>query len=213
LAFTLQLFSAQIKFEKGYLITNDGERKEILIKNKDWLNNPTEFTYKIAESTEELVGNTTNVKEFQIYGYDKLVRYKGKIDISASDLQSLSNKQEPEWAEKEVFLYEISSGKKKLYSFYEYNNSKFFYADENGEITPLIYKEYIPNNTNSVYTNETYKNQLKKLFADNAMLSKSAEKTEYQKEKLIKLFNQYNNVSTEEQKEQLVKRKKTNFNL
>ena len=213
LAFTLQLFSAQIKFEKGYLITNNGERKEILIKNKDWLNNPTEFTYKIAESTEELVGNTTNVKEFQIYGYDKLVRYKGKIDISASDLQSLSNKQEPEWAEKEVFLYEISSGKKKLYSFYEYNNSKFFYADENGEIIPLIYKEYIPNNTNSVYTNETYKNQLKKLFADNAMVSKSAEKTEYQKEKLIKLFNQYNNVSTEEQKEQLVKRKKTNFNL
>ena len=52
LAFTLQLFSAQIKFEKGYLITNNGERKEILIKNKDWLNNPTEFTYKIAESTE-----------------------------------------------------------------------------------------------------------------------------------------------------------------
>ena len=155
LVFSLQFISAQIKFEKGYLITNDGERKEVLIKNKDWLNNPTEFTYKIAESTEEITGNIANVKEFQVYGYNKLVRYKGKVDVSANNLQNLSNKEEPEWTEKEVFLYEIGSGKKKLYSFYEYNNSKFFYDDENGEITPLIFKEYIPNNTNSVYTNET----------------------------------------------------------
>lgn len=213
LIFTLQFISAQIKFEKGYLITNDGEKKEVLIKNKDWLNNPTEFTYKIAESTEELTGNTTNVKEFQVYGYDKLVKYKGKVDASANILHNLSNNEEPEWIEKDIFLYEISSGKKRLYSYYESNNSKFFYADENGEITPLIYKEYIPNNTNSVYTNETYKNQLKKLFADDAVVSKSAEKTEYQKEKLVKLFNQYNNISTEDQKQKFVKRKQTNFNL
>ena len=213
LAFTLQLFSAQIKFEKGYLITNDGERKEVLIKNKDWLNNPTEFTYKIAESTEEITGNIANVKEFQVYGYNKLVRYKGKVDVSANNLQNLSNKEEPEWTEKEVFLYEIGSGKKKLYSFYEYNNSKFFYDDENGEITPLIFKEYIPNNTNSVYTNETYKNQLKKIFADDATVLKSVEKTEYEKEKLVKIFNQYNKIATDKNKEKFEKRKRTNLNL
>jgi hypothetical protein len=213
LIFTLQFISAQIKFEKGYLITNDGEKKEVLIKNKDWLNNPTEFTYKIAESTEELTGNTTNVKEFQVYGYDKLVKYKGKVDASANILHNLSNNEEPEWIEKDIFLYEISSGKKRLYSYYESNNSKFFYADENGEITPLIYKEYIPNNTNSVYTNETYKNQLKKLFADDAVVSKSAEKTDYEKEKLVKLFNQYNNISTDKNKEKFEKRKRTNLNL
>ena len=213
LAFAIQFISAQIKFEKGYLITNDGERKEVLIKNKDWLNNPTEFNYKFTESSEELIGNTANVKEFQVYGYDKLVRYKGKIDASANNLQNLSNKEEPEWTEKEVFLYEIGSGKKKLYSFYEYNNGKFFYADENGEITPLIFKEYMPNNTNSVYTNETYKNQLKKLFADDAAVLKSVEKTEYEKEKLVKLFNQYNNISTDKNKEKFEKRKRTNLNL
>ena len=89
LVFSLQFISAQIKFEKGYLITNDGERKEVLIKNKDWLNNPTEFTYKIAESTEEITGNIANVKEFQVYGYNKLVRYKGKVDVSANNLQNL----------------------------------------------------------------------------------------------------------------------------
>ena len=35
----------QIKYEKGYFINNENKKIECLIKNKDWKNNPSEFSY------------------------------------------------------------------------------------------------------------------------------------------------------------------------
>ena len=35
--------SAQINFEKGYYISNSGEKTECFIKNIDWMNNPVSF--------------------------------------------------------------------------------------------------------------------------------------------------------------------------
>ena len=38
---------SQIRFEKGYFITNTGEHYEVLIKNVDWKNNPSAIDYKL----------------------------------------------------------------------------------------------------------------------------------------------------------------------
>jgi hypothetical protein len=184
-----------------------------LIKNNDWLNNPSEFIYKTSETAPETIGKTTEVKEFQVYGYDKLVSYHGKIDYSSNDLQNLSTVKTPEWKEKKVFLYEHSTGKKKLYSYYEANFTRFFYADENGQITPLVYKEYTPKNNNSLYVNEEYKSQLKTIFADRPDLDQAIENLEYQKNDLVKIFNTYNNINPKDQPKDTQKRKRTNFNL
>ena len=43
------LLQAQTKFEKGYFVDNSGQRTEVLIKNLDWKNNPTEFEFKKNE--------------------------------------------------------------------------------------------------------------------------------------------------------------------
>ena len=39
----------QIRFEKGYFITNYGKRIDCFIKDIDWKNNPTKFDYKLNE--------------------------------------------------------------------------------------------------------------------------------------------------------------------
>ena len=60
LTLTTVLFStflfAQINFEKGYIITERGNRLEVFIKNEDWKNNPTSIDYKNSlESDKESI--------------------------------------------------------------------------------------------------------------------------------------------------------------
>ena len=58
----------QITFEKGYLIDNQGNRKEILIHNRDWKSNPTDFTWKNSQSAPTEVSGLNEVREFGIEG-------------------------------------------------------------------------------------------------------------------------------------------------
>ncbi|MGI9525792.1 MAG: hypothetical protein ACR2MS_01635 [Weeksellaceae bacterium] len=37
---------AQITFQSGYIVNNQGQKSEVWIKNIDWINNPTSITYK-----------------------------------------------------------------------------------------------------------------------------------------------------------------------
>ena len=44
--------NAQVNFDKGYFIDNNGQKTECLIKNADRGNNPSSFEYKLSESSE-----------------------------------------------------------------------------------------------------------------------------------------------------------------
>ena len=66
LIFSSASFS-QINFEKGYIIDKNNNKSECLIKNKDWLGNPTEFEYKLNQNSEIIIGNLNSIKDFLIY--------------------------------------------------------------------------------------------------------------------------------------------------
>lgn len=202
---TLALWS-QLKFEKGYFIDNQEKKHEVLIKNIDWLENPTSFKYKTEENSEEKTATVDDVKEFQVFGYNKLVRYTGKINVYNSDLQSLSSSPEPDLRDTSIFLYQLSTGKKNLYSYFKKGIQNFFYSDESGEIKILIYKEYNPDgNTFLLARNDKYKKQLNDIFSDDAASLKMVKSTEYTDSSLIKVFNLYNQVSNEQNKFSLEK--------
>ncbi|MFC2127619.1 outer membrane beta-barrel protein [Bacteroidota bacterium] len=57
---------AQTIFEKGYDIDNDSKKVDCFIINKDWLNNPTEFNYKLVENSPQNTTAIKSVKEFEI---------------------------------------------------------------------------------------------------------------------------------------------------
>lgn len=190
---------SQLSYEKGYFIDNENQKHEVLIKNIDWLENPKSFKYKETDNGEEKTADTKTVKEFQVFGYNKLVRYTGKINVSSSDLQNLSFSKEPELIDKTVFLYEISTGEKKLYSYFEKGIQNFFYSDENGDIKLLIFKEFHPNGDDYLISyNEKYKEQLMSIFSDNLSIKKLIEQTEYSNSSLLRIFNKYNKVSAKE---------------
>ena len=83
---------AQIKFESGYFITNDGKQTLCLIKNTDWKNNPKKFLYKTAEGYKPLTEKIENVKEFCIYSYAKFRRFNVDIDRSTEEVGHISER-------------------------------------------------------------------------------------------------------------------------
>ncbi|GGP04502.1 hypothetical protein GCM10010992_17210 [Cloacibacterium rupense] len=195
---TVALWS-QLKFEKGYFIDNQEKRHEVLIKNFDWLKNPTTFKYKTEENAEEKTATVDDVKEFQVFGYNKLIRYTGKINVYKNNLDNLSYSPEPDFRDAKIFLYQLSTGKKNLYSYFSNEIQNFFYSDESGEIKILIYKIYNPEgNTSLLAINDKYKSQLNNIFSDNEAALKMVKSTEYIDSDLIKIFNKYNQVTSEQ---------------
>lgn len=98
------LLQAQTKFEKGYFVDNSGKRSDVLIKNMDWKNNPTEFEFKTDESSAIEKETIANIQEFGVDNEQKYVRKIVQIDTSSDQLNSLSNESKPTFTEKTVFL-------------------------------------------------------------------------------------------------------------
>ncbi|MDR6463049.1 outer membrane beta-barrel protein [Chryseobacterium sediminis] len=195
LSFCIALICAQIKFEKGYIINSNNVKKEVLIKNQGWANNPNSFIYKADEKSEESTGTFSTVKEFGIYNDVKYVAYSGDIDYSSDNTGDLSSNKEPEFKKTSVFLKEIVTGNKKLYSYQGQNVIRYFYSDSdsNFSIQPLIYKKYFFNGNNlQVATNEEYIDQLKTIFSDDNTAQTIAPKTKYTSNDLKKIFSTYN---------------------
>lgn len=194
--FCSTLFWSQVKYEKGYFIDNEDHKHEVLIKNIDWLENPNSFKYKTEENSEEKTATTKDVKEFQVYGFKKLVRYDGETNISSNDIQNLSASPEPEITQASTFLYLLSTGKKNLYSLNQNGVQNYFYSKNNGEIQLLVFKKYYLNGNHSlVAKNNTYREQLSEIFSDDDATKKSVDYTDYTEYSLLEIFNQYNNVT------------------
>ncbi|KIC63385.1 hypothetical protein [Chryseobacterium taiwanense] len=210
---------AQVKFEKGYIISkNDNAKKEVLIKNLDWINSPDNFTYKKDNNSIELKGTPSDIKEFRVYGSPKYISYNGLIDTSPSDLSNLSNQSEPENKNISTFLKEIISGDKNLYSYIGSKSSiTYFYSDSNvSEIKPLIYKKYHPDGNESlVATNESYLQQLKDIFNNDPKSLSLISQTRYSTNSLVKVFKVHNSQFSENSDEEAINIKKVpiKFNL
>lgn len=216
LSFCIVLISAQIKFEKGYIISSNDVKKEVLIKNQGWANNPESFVYKTDEASGESTGITSTIKEFGIYNDIKYVTYNGDIDYSSDNTGELSSIREPEFKKASVFLKEIITGNKNLYSYQGQNVTRYFYSDSNSSIQPLIYKKYFFNGNNlQIAANEEYINQLMAIFSDDNKVQTLIPKTKYVSTDLKKIFNIYNNkISGTTHEQSFSESKKTSkFNL
>lgn len=193
LSFCIVLICAQVKFEKGYIISSNDVKKEVLIKNQGWANNPNSFIYKADEKSAESTGTPPTIKEFGIFNDVKYVTYNGNIDYSSDNIGDLSSIKEPEFKKTSVFLKEIVTGNKNLYSYQGQNVTRYFYSDSNSIIQPLIYKKYFFNGNNlQVATNDEYVNQLMTIFSDDTTAQIIAPKTKYMSNDLKKIFSTYN---------------------
>ncbi len=149
----------KLNLKKDTLLTIPAKKKEVLIKNMGWKNNPLSFEYKTDDSPEIKKGDINSVKEFSIDGEDKYIRTTVMIDRSSTNLNSLSYNKAPDLKSETVFLKYIIEGKAELFYYEDSDLRKFFYRIDKSEPEQLIYKRYYIDEGNLGY-NEDYKNKL-----------------------------------------------------
>lgn len=181
----------QSNFEKGYFINNENIQIEGLIRNEDWLKNPTSFQFKMDENSTVQVQTIQEIKEFGIYNTCKYVRANVDMDMSPTTLKDLSNDKNPIWESKQLFLNALVEGSANLYYYSSGGMQRFFYSRKDSTIKQLIYKKYVQD-FNQTAVNDTFRIQLQNdvscSLASNAVISTLP----YQKKELVDYFIDYN---------------------
>lgn len=182
---------AQISYEKGYYINNSGQKIEGLIKNIEWLNNPTSIQFKSSENSDVQNLSIESVKEFRVYNYHKYERHTVDMDRSSDYLKDLSSDRNVNFKSETLFLKIEVDGDATLYSYFEGNLKRFFFKTSNTDITQLVYKRYYVSD-DQVGKNNLYQQQLWKNLKCSDISLRKTERLDYKVNKLTAFFNLYN---------------------
>ena len=203
---------SQISFEKGYYIDNSGKKINCLIKNIDWVNNPTEIEYKLSENTKAKYIGINSIKEFGILKASKYIRSTVKIDRSSEDLNQLSDTKAPIFNEEQLFLKVLMEGKANLYLYEDGRLKRYFYNKEIAAIEQLVFKSYKITDYD-LGENNRFKQQLWNDLKCSSITMKNIENLEYKKNSLIHFFTEFNTCSNSDFINYEEKQKKDLFNL
>lgn len=181
--------NAQIDYEKGYILFTTGEKKECLIRNMDWINNPKLVEYKYQESANVMTGNTSSIKEFGIFGKSKYKSEDVQFNVSKTTNNDSSSSSKKDIFKGSVFLKEVLTGSARLYQYTDGEINQFFFKKNNDQIENLVYEKYVSEDDNKIYKDESYKSQLSEKLNCNGLSSKQVN---YNKNSLISYFVKYN---------------------
>lgn len=202
---------SQIIFENGYFIDESNKKNECLIKNVDWINNPTEFEYKLSQNDTVHKATFQTVKEFGINNVSKYIRAKINIDRSSDQIDKMSSKRNPNFQEELLFLKVLIVGQASLFLYIDGNLTRFFYKLNDSEIQQLVYKRYLI--ANKVLENNSFKQELfLKLKCEEIVLN-DIENLRYSNRDLEKLFIKYNECTGSDYINYKPKQNKDLFNL
>lgn len=196
----ITLFSySQTNFQKGYIIKTNNEKIDCLIKNDDWKNNPTQFTYKLSENSKEQTGNFDLIKEFSIDNESKYIKQKLDVDVSSNNLKNLSYLKTPSWESRTVFLKVLLEGEASLYFYSAPGLNRYFYNINDGKIIQLIYKRYYVGQQ-KIKSNNDFRQQLLNSFSNCSQMKlqdyKNVNYNAPSLSKIIKSFNSCTNTET-----------------
>lgn len=184
---------AQIEFEKGYIIDNEGRKIDCFIKNKDWSDNPAQVEYRLSESGETKVIDATSARAFGIGITTKYVSSTVKIDRSPDQVSKLTISPNPDFSEETLFLKVLIEGKATLYSYETGSIQRFFYNVDGSPIEPLIYKRY--KEANTIKENSRFRQQLWNSLSCTSIDKRELENVKYNRTALVRVFSAYNSCS------------------
>ncbi|WGH74785.1 hypothetical protein P8625_11925 [Tenacibaculum tangerinum] len=208
---------AQITFEKGYFISNQGERVECLIKNVDWKDSPEEFIYKETSTSSPKTNKINYVKEFGVYNFSKYIKAYVNIDKSSDLPESFSDVRNPIFEKETLFLKVLIEGDASLFYYGNRNLKRFFFKKDNDTIKQFIHKKYLSSNggvkTGSIHINERYKQQISNSFKCSKISIKQIESLSYKESSLSNFFIKYNQCKNAEFKQFNKNKNKSSFEL
>lgn len=189
--FVLQIGSAQVAYEQGYFIDNNGKRKACLIKDRGWKNNPSSITYRLSEDTPEITLESYDMKEFGIGNGIRYSRQRIALEISSDKITNLSNSPDLNLVDTVVLLKHEVEGKASLFSFCSnFLANRYFYQIDADSIKPLIYRLHSPDGI-KIIKNTLYKEQLRDAISCGEG-GKYVQRMSYNLPMLRKFFTRYN---------------------
>lgn len=200
---------AQINYEPGYIINNQGVKTECLIRNVAWKNSPVTFDYKTTEGAQAITAKLADFTEFNVSGYT-FERFTVNLDRSSGNYDHMSVTKEPEYLQETIYLRKLTQGDAVLYKYEDGNLVRFFYNKANELPVQLVYKPY--RDGEKIGYNYTFKGQLYNLMKDKIADRDKYKFTNYDEKDLIRLFLKYNGTSDEEIKNNNIEQKSV-FNL
>ena len=182
---------SQIEFRAGYYIDSHGNRSDGFIKDADWENNPTSFTFQRNAAEEPRHVTIGQAKEFGIDGVARYVKASVNIDKSSESLSHLSTSKAPDFKHETVFLKVILSGRASLYLHVGAGIEKYFLETDKVPLEQLVFKTYLQQ-VDVIHKNMTFRQQLRNaLVCDEPKLA-AFERAEYTRHDLTDLVRQYN---------------------
>ncbi len=184
---------AQITFEKGYFIDNEGTRVECLIKNMDWRNNPSKFEYKLSSGEDVKTMKASTFTEFEIENVSRYVRKSIRIDRSSESLDSVNSDRNPIWSDEQLILKVLEEGNATLYVYQSSNFVRFFYEINGSNIQQLVYKRYrMPNDEEHIGVNNGFRQQLWVDVKCQETSQSGLRNINYNTNELLRYFRKYN---------------------
>ncbi len=203
---------SQILYEEGYYINSADQKINCLIKNIDWKNNPTGFTYKRTKNSKPEKATIKSVKEFGVFNTSKYVRVVLNVDRSSDNVNDLSRYKKPIFKEEELFLKVLVEGKSNLYEYVDGNLKRYFYKEENSSIEQLVFKRY-RTSQNNIGSNTRFRQQLWNEMKCPSFDIDRIQRIGYNKNDLVKFFVEYTQCNKGESVNYGKKPKKDLFNL
>ena len=181
---------AQITFDPGHFINNEGEKIEGFIKNIEWNNNPESFEFMDSENGNKKTYSIDEVAEFKV---DRFLfkRFEVDIDRSSNLNSSLSLHKNPDFQKETLFLLLLVEGDANLYSYNDKSLVRYFYSLDHENSYQLVYKKYL-RNTSEITTNNLFRQQLSQILKCNSISSNRFQHLSYSKTELTKFFKDYN---------------------
>lgn len=210
--------TAQNSYRKGSYVTAEGTIKEGYIYHLDWMNNPEEIKFK-SDTITDLpdVISMDAIKEFEIKGVCKYVKFEGLIDQSPRNLNDLDTKRNPEWKQSKVLLKVLLESDASLYYYSNDRIQRYFYSvvSKNIPLQQLVYKEYYKNGDRTTpVSNFEYRQQLLTYLDCNTSKKINFGTLKYSKKDLIQCFSTYNQCKNSPQIDyEYSEKHKTKFNF
>lgn len=180
--------SAQMFFEDAYVIDTRGNKKDVLIKNEGWVENPSTIIIKDESTGKETALGLNEIEEFALGNGTVFRKFTLPVAHYEDNLSKIDSNPGFTPQNQTVFLKVLAAGAVSLYSYHR-GTTKFFIGNDKEIPTQLLYKRYY-NTNNDLQKNRTYQTQLAQLITcPNTDLNK----IDYKTEALTKMVLAFNN--------------------
>lgn len=182
----------QENYQVGYIIDLKKDTLNGFIDYQNWEKNPKKIAFKTTIEGSKTYYMPNSIVNFKVADeiYESAIV---QIDNSSDKIGELTYSNKFAYTTDTVFLQTLVDGVKSLYYYHDENAKQHFFIKKNNAFETLSYKKYLKTleGKNFVRENNTYFAQLASYLADCSNIQEKIPKLKYEKDKIVKLFNEY----------------------